>query len=201
MAYGIFGFTVSMALTFAPHIIASVVWLAPRTMPGIFHVLTFLTIAIAVKIDAKEDKRLCGLTVGAMCLFLALNAYSAAGIVTNNIATNRLDENYAREIETRIEEYQNSTGNEIYKIATVNDENPTYSYEGIQYVTHDMNIRGLVVSWGDVNLINYYCDKNYEKVPMPDEIYDAYFKGKDWSVFDLDAQTVFVDDTLYLAMY
>lgn len=199
--YVLLGLVVSMGVTFAPHIISSVVWLAPRTMPGIFHILTFLLVAIAVKMDTNRYRRLHLCVVVLSGLFVIVNAYSAAGIVTNNIATNRLDENCAHQIETKIEEYQNSTGIEITKIATINDESPTYSYDGIQYVTHDMNIRGLVVSWGDVNLINYYCNRNYEKTSMLDEVYTLYFEGKNWDSLVLDEQAVFLDDTLYLAMY
>ena len=57
------------------------------------------------------------------------------------------------------------------------------------------------MSWGDVNLINYYCNRNYEKTSMLDEVYTLYFEGKNWDSLVLDEQAVFLDDTLYLAMY
>ncbi|MGO5050678.1 glucosyltransferase domain-containing protein [Dysosmobacter sp. Sow4_B12] len=191
-----------LVITFAPHIIASVVWMAPRTIPGVFHILTFLVIANGIQSMGNNcDKYLKSTVIAAACILLVLNAYASNGILSNNVATNRIDRTYAMQINSKIEEYEAESGIEVYRIATVNDVSPTYSYGGIKYVTHDMNIRGLVVSWGDVNLINYYCNENYEKVSMPDEIYNTYFEGKNWDLFDLNEQAVFVGDTLYIAMY
>lgn len=107
----------------------------------------------------------------------------------------------AWQIEAYIEEYEHATGNHVTKIATVKDASPTYFCKGIKYVSHDMNIRGLVVDWADVNLINFYCDKDYQKCDMSEAIYEMYFKDKNWDVMNLQQQAVFKDDTLYLAMY
>lgn len=199
--YGLLALVFVPAITLAPHVISTVVWMAPRTIVGVFHVVTVLLIMIGVG-GQKEKNDIC-IVIAApiMCIFMFVSMYSINGIIVNNIATNHLDEALAVQIERGIQEYQGETGVAVTKIAAVNDESPTYIYDGVRYVSHDMNIRGLVVQWAGVELINHYCDREYQKVEMPDDIYDTYFRGKNWDYFDLNEQAVFDGDTLYLAMY
>lgn len=175
--------------------------MAPRTIVGVFHVVTVLLIMIGVGGQKKKNDICIVIAVPIMCIFMLVSMYSINGIIVNNIATNHLDEALAVQIERGIQEYQGETGVAVTKIAAVNDESPTYIYDGVRYVSHDMNIRGLVVQWAGVELINHYCDREYQKVAMPDDIYDTYFRGKNWDYFDLNEQAVFDGDTLYLAMY
>lgn len=199
--YGLLALAFVPAITLAPHVISTVVWMAPRTIVGVFHVVTVLLIMIGVGGQKKKNDICIVIAVPIMCMFMLVSMYSINGIIVNNIATNHLDEALAVQIERGIQEYQGETGVAVTKIAAVNDESPTYIYDGVRYVSHDMNIRGLVVQWAGVELINHYCDREYQKVEMPDDIYDTYFRGKNWDYFDLNEQAVFDGDTLYLAMY
>mgnify|MGYP001025253167 CR=1 FL=1 len=185
-------------MTYAPHIISETVWMAPRTIVGIFH-LFFAAFLIVASNQYRSKLDYAVVTVAV--ILLVINMFGIHGILCNNIANNHLDENSAWQIEAYIEEYEHATGNYVTKIATVKDASPTYFYKGIKYVSHDMNIRGLVVDWADVNLINFYCDKDYQKCDMPEAICEMYFKDKNWDVMNLQQQAVFKDDTLYLAMY
>lgn len=201
IVYGFLALLFVPMIIFAPHIISTMVWMAPRTIVGIFHVVTVLLIMIGVG-GQKEKKDICVVIAASiMCIYMLVSMYSINGIIVNNIAANHLDEALAVQIERGIQEYQGETGVAVTKIAAVNDESPTYIYDGVRYVSHDMNIRGLVVQWAGVELINHYCDREYQKVEMPDDIYDTYFRGKNWDYFDLNEQAVFDGDTLYLAMY
>ena len=98
-------------------------------------------------------------------------------------------------------QYQEETGITVTKVGAVNDSSPVYYNPGVDYVNHDLNIRAMTVAWGWSNLLNFYCQTNYTIVTVPDNIYNTYFAGKNWNTLNLDEQAVFVDDTLYLAMY
>ena len=201
MVYGFLALLFVPMITFAPHIVSTTVWMAPRTIVGVFHVIAVLLVMIGVKGQSVKNDFCTMIATIIMCIYMLASMYSINGIIVNNIATNHIDETLAVQIEHRIQEYQSKTGFVVTKIATVNDESPTYIYDGVKYVSHDMNIRGLVVQWAGVELINHYCGKEYQKVEMPNEIYDTYFRGRNWDCFDLDEQAVFDGDTLYLAMY
>ena len=56
-------------------------------------------------------------------------------------------------------------------------------------------------TWSDVLLINYLSGKEYIKVPMDEDVYDMYFRGKSWETFNADEQLVFDGDTMYWAIY
>lgn len=201
--YSVFAIGMITVLTYAPHIISSVVWMAPRTLVGVFHVPMYMAVSIGITQASipEENSRVEKLTAAVISLFLLVNAYASNGVLANGVANNRLDQYCANAIQARINRYQNETGIEIKKLGICNDQSPVYRYPGVQYVNHDLNIRAMNVAWGSPHLINFYCNANYENVEIPAEIYEKYFAGKNWDFLNLDEQAVFVGDTLYLAMY
>lgn len=203
VAYNVIAILMITLLTYAPHIVSSVVWLAPRTLVGVFHIPMYMAVSIGItQASIPEEKPRAGkLATVMILLFLLVNAYASNGILTNSVANNRLDQYCANAIQARINRYQNETGIEIKKLGICNDQSPVYRYPGVQYVNHDLNIRAMNVAWGSPHLINFYCNANYENVEIPAEIYETYFAGKNWDFLNLDEQAVFVGDTLYLAMY
>ena len=64
-----------------------------------------------------------------------------------------------------------------------------------------MNIREFLVSWGQVEIINYYSKRNFEKVDMSEEIYKKYFANKKWDYYKPEEQLAFIDDMLCICIY
>ena len=60
--------------------------------------------------------------------------------------------------------------------------------------------RALMIWWCNVYTINYYTNRNLQKVQMKPEIYNTYFKDKDWEKLEKD-QFVFEGDTMYYCVY
>lgn len=203
LLYSLLAIIMITLLTYAPHIICTVVWLAPRTLVGIFHVPMYMAISIGISQSwvPEVNQRAAKLTIVIITLFLLVNAYSANGVLSNAIANNHIDQYCATLIQDRIMQYQEETGITVTKVGAVNDSSPVYYNPGVDYVNHDLNIRAMTVAWGWSNLLNFYCQTNYTIVAVPDDIYNTYFAGKNWNTLNLDEQAVFVDDTLYLAMY
>lgn len=46
-----------------------------------------------------------------------------------------------------------------------------------------------------------FTNRIYEKIKVPEEIYEQYFAQKDWDSFDAEEQMIFDGDTLYIAIY
>lgn len=203
VAYNAIAIVMISLLTYAPHIVSSVVWMAPRTLVGVFHIPMYMAISIGVtQAWVPEKKCKAGkLSIVVVSAFLLVNAYSSNGILANTIANNRIDQYCARAIQERIMQYQDETGIVVTKLGICDDDSPMYRYPGVEYVSHDLNICAMNVAWARPFLINFYCNTDYENIAVPEEIYQTYFAGKNWGFLNLDEQAVFVGDTLYIAMY
>lgn len=186
----------SLGVTFAPHLLVNDLWLAQRTLIGIFAIVA-ITLFSALVLNRKFRNT----TVLVVTCFLFLNIVQMQRIAENHFATNRLDQASVLRVQDAIDEYEATSGYLVKYIGTKNDMNPTYSYPGIQYVILDTNTRALVVDWADVELLNYYTGHKYIKVPMDDSIFNAYFEGKDWNKFDCDEQIKFDKETMYWVKY
>ena len=84
-------------------------------------------------------------------------------------------------------------------IAVAYDNDITWNYKEIKHkslYTH----RALMIWWCNVQTINYFGNRNLEKVPMDTEIYNENFYGKNWNSLNKE-QFVFKGDTLYYCVY
>lgn len=192
-------FVANYGIIFAPHLITSQIWLAPRTLVGFF---AFLSSIILIIVMINVESRITNLLVASTCIFLLISIFQIQTIASDNFANNKIDREYATLICQKISEYEKKNNVKITNISTKLDTSPTYGYYGnVEYIGYDTNIRALVVPWADVNLINYVSGRNFNKIDMKDDIYNKYFKDKNWNYFDLDEQLIFSGDTAYLIMY
>ena len=51
------------------------------------------------------------------------------------------------------------------------------------------------------NLVNVVTGRDFEKVPMDENVYQTYFEGKNWDYFDAAEQLVIIGDTAYWAIF
>lgn len=187
---------IQIAAVFAPHLLTDGLWLAQRTIIGVFAVA-----AAILYISCMENEKAHKL-IGVMCVvILGVNLVQMQRISENHFANNRLDQANAILIEDAIEKYERENDTEIKYIAAQNDISPTWSYKGIEYVIFDTNTRAYVVDWADVELVNYYSGRQYKKVPMNETVYKNKFKDKNWDRLNTEEQLYFEGDTLYWIKY
>lgn len=198
LCYFILVVTISYSMVFAPHVITESLWFAQRTIIAYFSIFMIIVCGI---MHYNHNLRLEHLTICVVVFFLALNIYQIQSIGVNHYGNNKLDQEYAILIQNEIDQYEQETGNVVTKIACDNDTNPTYSYSSVDYTIYDTNIRGYICSWADVNMINFYNGKNYERVAMEHQLYSQYFEGMDWNYFNPEEQMIFVGDTLNIIFY
>lgn len=184
--------------SYIPHFVSSDYWLSQRTLVPIFGVFAFLAIAGAVQEGTPRVRRLSMIV---MVSFLLINSLVMENIFANRLAVDDMDTSYAKAINSYIQRYAAETGVEIHSIATQLDENPTWSYDGIKYVSYDINVKNMVRSWAYIPLINTATDSTYQACDMNVEIWNEYFAGKDWDQFLPEEQIVFQDDVAYIAIY
>jgi hypothetical protein len=64
----------------------------------------------------------------------------------------------------------------------------------------DYNLNALTIDWARFALIQYVTQQKYIDVKMNQNIYNSYFKNKNWNEFSTD-QIKIIDDTAYIAIY
>lgn len=134
-----------------------------------------------------------------LIVYAIFNICNTLDILISHRKANKLDKIEALQANKYIEEYENETNQKVKYIAVTNDNNVTWTYNELKHkslYTH----RALMIWWCNVQTINYFGNRNLEKVSMPKDIYNEYFKGKNWNSLNRD-QFVFKGDTLYYCVY
>ena len=122
-------------------------------------------------------------------------------IFSNHLAMDDLDTAYAEAINNYIADYSEKNGDKITHVALAWDEQVTWSYDGIDYVSYDLNTRNILRSWTNVPLINYANHTDYQKADMDPDVWEEFFAGKNWDSFLPEEQIVFRNHTAYIVIY
>jgi hypothetical protein len=190
---------INYLVVFLPHLLTSTLWMAPRTIIGIFHFISSIYMIILLFPLSKRYERFISIILS---IFLVINIMQISNIGINVFSSNKIDKEIIQVISNKILKYENANDLKVKKIAIAKDAEPQYGYyDNVNYIRFDTNIRALAVDWAIIPAINFYCNKEYTSIAMPVEIYNKYFLGKNWDFFDQDEQLLFIGDTLYLISY
>lgn len=119
-------------------------------------------------------------------------------IETSRYKTNEMDYEITNKIVSKIQEYENQTGNKITNIALYEDKSMSYAYNGV-FTTGDTNIKAYAKDWCIIYILKYYAGMDLIETNQDSEIVEK-FNNQDWKVFD-DNQLIFSGDTLHLCKY
>ena len=140
------------------------------------------------------------IVIASTILFFVYNAINTIQIFTVHIATNKIDANMGIAIKYKIDEYEKETGNTVTKVGYYRDARHRDFCYGWNKKYSSFAQRAFDNYYCIIEALNYYCDKEFEKVPMDSEVYYKYFMGKNWQAYS-DEQIVFVEDTMYICTY
>lgn len=188
----------SYVMVFAPHLVSSYIWCAPRTIYGFF-VVTMGMVMIIAAMNKYAKARAAIAILGV--IFLIGSTADIQRIAGDNIAGNRLDEEQAYVIERYIQQYEAETGNEVKYLAFGNDDAVRYGYDSVHITNMDTNLRFGAVGWAAVPAMNYYTDRNYQQKTMTAEEKSYYFQDVSYDYFDPNQQIRFDKDTAYILVY
>ncbi len=186
------------AVIFALFLVTNPIWATLRTLSGFY---IFISALVLLLISIKTEQIKSVYLVLALSFFMAFQVYHIQGIAISQFETNAIDHEYAMIIGERIRSYEEEKGIEVTQIALVPDSNPTWSYQRIEYVYRDFNIRSYMVDWAKFDMINYVTGRNLQRIDMPEDIFEKYFEGKDWNYFMPEEQIVFIGDTVFIVTY
>ena len=177
---------------------------ATRTVYPIASVIGALTVNLFINQPDISDgdkrvRRVQTVTVLVILILLICQYFSFNKIYIDKYKVNVLDEYRYDYIGQAIEEYQESSGNEIKKIAFYTDAERTSPAYFDLYDQGSLVVSAFYRSWSELTALNYYLDTSYEKADQSDE-YVEYFASKDWNQLSQE-QLIFDGDTLHLCIY
>lgn len=145
-----------------------------------------------------EDLLHTVLSIGGV-IFLTVHLLFADFTITSHFVSNMLDKVYVNMMYEEVVKYEKETNVPVTKLAVVHDAYTPFSYIGISYVSDQINERAL----GTVpyTLIEVMTGKKFERVEMPQDVYEQYFEDKDWNSFDPEEQLVIEGDTAYWCIF
>lgn len=188
----------TFVVTIFPQIMQSTasIGFAPRSTYAFASLLGIILVYIFMNTTTKNviEKFLIVLLVG----YLSIQYTSFANIARDRYIVNYMDYYQFLQIQEIVEKYEKETGNMITKIATYQN-NPQGTYPDI-FISGDINLKATCPSWSRIDYLEYYFGRTLEEVNQSEEIYNKYFKDKDWKFFD-ENQIVLVDDTLHIYVY
>ncbi len=136
---------------------------------------------------------------GAGLFFFFIQIIISQMIISDHLLSNKLDILYANMAYHKIKDYEETTGTTVEYLAVTRDIDWSPFYQEIKYHTDQINERAL----GQVTntLMNVMTEGDFIKLEMDEEIYNQYFKDKNWDYFDLDEQMIIVGNTAYWVIF
>lgn len=131
--------------------------------------------------------------------YLIIHLLFADFVVTNRFVSNTLDEVYVNMMYQEILKYERETGITVTKLGVIKDGYAPDNYEEVSYVTDQINER--ILGTATFSLIQIMTDRVFERIEIPQPIYDKYFRDKDWDYFDLGQQLVIENDEAYWCIF
>lgn len=190
--------TVGNLSTFAV-LFGGYLYVPPRVLTSYWAFISAVILLALYVTNKVAIKNILFMLVNLITLFHIINANV---IISDLYVSNALDKNYILSVEKCIKNYEKETGREVSTIGIVTDMHcDQYWVECIDYYNFNINERCVSTDWHFDMLLRFYTKREYQKVKIPETVYEEHFEGKDWDYFDASEQLVFIDDQLYLAIY
>ena len=174
-------------------------YMAPRILVSYWG---FICMTLIVALYKTDSPKLRNFLIGLVSVVNFLHIINANVLITDLYISNRLDQSYVLTVDNLITKYEDTNGIRVQKIGFCTDEKAQHYWKDyIDYYNFNMNERCTDKDWTFDLVLKRYTERSYEKIKVPEDIYEKYFAGKDWDYFDAEEQMIFDGDTLYLAIY
>ena len=187
----------------APVLLQEVFWQPARMVVPLMAIFTVLHL-VATEICKNEKRYLIGVILGGICV-LGVNFYAIQENTIDCIKTNAIQEKEIHDIDNYLRAYEEKNNTSILKVAFINDQYITYKfYREIKNGNYsgEMATRAIWVDWANLQMLNYYSNRNLNKVSAYDEEdIKMNFKKENYDYFSPAEQIYIKDDTAYIYVY
>ncbi|MDD3040484.1 glucosyltransferase domain-containing protein [Bacteroides sp.] len=176
---------------------------APRTvyiMGALIPILCLLMIGAIDRGGKKEpNKAKIRIVTALLGIFFIVQLVGDYRELADHYAATQTDVYESTFVGLAIWNYENETGIPVKNIAIYEDISPQgFAVGGNAFGT--TNCRALSVDWVVPYALELLGERSLNRVDSSDEVYEEYFKDKNWIVMD-SAQLVFIGDTLHFCIY
>ncbi|MCH5249391.1 MAG: hypothetical protein J1E98_05645 [Lachnospiraceae bacterium] len=175
---------------------ASIDFYFPPRLSFCFFMINGLLMVSSYAVSIKSLHRLLGIA-GVFYIFIHL--FFSGLIVSDHFVSNSLDEVYVNMLYDEIVRYENETGIEVKKLAVMKDAYSPSVYPQVDVASGQINER--VIDAVPVSIVQVVTGRVLERVDMPRDIRERYFKDKDWDYFSPKEQIVIEGDTVYWCIF
>lgn len=133
-------------------------------------------------------------------LILFILQYVDYSILENkNLESTKLNRSTILQIKDIIDQYETTTGKEITMISFYCDDDLNYNFWSGSEM-NAFNYPAYYMEWSKIPVMNYYLDKKLIEMKNDNNVYETYFKDKNWDEFSED-QLVLIDNTLHICKF
>ena len=172
------------------------IWFVARSTYPYASLFGVLVLYLFMNYDVKKVSKAIVITLSVLLIIVEFYRFNI--IETDRYKLNEVDYEITKAVCEKIDEYEQTTGNQITKIAIYSDSSVGYTYDGI-FATGDTNLKSYFVDWSILYTIQYYSGRSLQKIEPIEEI-KVKFLNENWNSFDKD-QLIFDDDTLHFCKY
>ena len=138
------------------------IWFVPRSsyaFAGIIGIL-ILYLFITYKVNMKLEK----IILITMIIYLIVQYISFQTIIQDHYIVNYLDEYQALQIKEQINQYEESTGEIVTKVAFYeNESGGNWTYPNIKAIG-DINVKALYPNWSRIPYLKHYLGKTFKEI-------------------------------------
>ena len=192
-------FVILLLGIYAPLMVTDINYIdvVPRTVYIMGGIIPVVLTAMLLHMDISLENRI----VLPICIagFLFVQYFGAMQLISDHYKTNLLDKYEAQFVGARLWEYEEETGIKVTKMALYWDDNVT-GYAPDAHTYGAVNERVMSNEWAAPLAIRCLDGHVLEQTETSEEVYEQYFKGKDW-LHIKDEQLVIIGDTLHMCAY
>ena len=199
VVYLLYYFVILLLGIYAPLMVTDINYIdvVPRTVYIMGGIIPVVLTAMLLHMDISlENSVVLPVFVAA---FLFIQYFGAMQLITDHYKTNLLDKYEAQFVGARIWDYEEETGVTVTKMALYWDDNVT-GYAPDVHTYGAVNERVMSNEWAAPLAIKVLDGHDLQQTEQSEEVYEKYFKGKDW-LHIKDEQLVIIGDTLHMCAY
>lgn len=170
-------------------------YMPPRMIFTFYCMVAMFALIAYLYINKKVQRGYAYLII----FFLVIQFWFIQLIVIDRYTSNTLDEVYTEMVYTKVQEYENETGNTIENFSIIRDIDSHLYYDEVALHVEQINQRALGIV--NFSMLEYITGREFNSVEMPEEIFDTYFKDRDWKYIDLSEQLILEGDTAYWVIF
>jgi hypothetical protein len=186
-------------ITVLPQLMVGIdyIWLVPRSTYAIASLIGILIMFLYFNFEVNKKVEISIIFISLLYILIQFVGFQRISI--DHYILNYNDKIVSLQVADKINKYEINSGKKISKVAIYKDKNPRYSYQYL-ICNGDMNVSAYTPDWSLTGVIYVYTGKHLEKTDGSEQIFEQYFKEKDWEYYN-DEQLLFTDDILHICVF